>query len=100
GWKLKVGGGSYNAYQLFFVLAWLARTSTALLVFRIREPGASSIPKMLRALNTRNRVVAPLEPERPAPGLPEPPDERNAGVALPAIPIHRPRSDPDPQVQP
>lgn len=66
GWKVTVGGGSYNAYQLFFVLAWLARTSTALLVFRIREPGASSIPEMLRALHTRNRVAPPLEPERPA----------------------------------
>lgn len=66
---LQFGSVRLNPYQLFFLLSFLGRSSAALWVFRIREPGARTITHMvgvLRRYYRRRRRPAPL----PLPGSP------------------------------
>jgi len=58
GFRLEIGLATLNAYHLFFLLSFLGRSSAALWVFRVTEPGCRSIGHMLRALRRARGVRA------------------------------------------
>jgi MFS family permease len=54
GFTFSLGSAQFNAYHLFFLLSFVGRSSAALWVFGIREPGASSIRQMIMTLRQRS----------------------------------------------